>query len=38
LKGKLEIRVRDGDLDVLDLRGKSVAAAIRLFSGVWMNE
>lgn len=38
LTGKPEIRVRDGDLDVLDLRGNSVAAAIGLFSGVWMSE
>lgn len=38
LTGKLGMCVRDGDLDVLDLRGNSVAAAIGLFSGVWMSE
>lgn len=38
LAAKLETHVRDGDLDVLDLRGNSVAAAVGLFSGVWMSE
>ena len=38
MTGKLEIHVRDGDLDVLDLRGNSIAATIGLFSGVWMSE
>lgn len=38
MTGKLEIHVRDGDLDVLDLRGNSIAAATGLFSGVWMSE
>lgn len=38
LTRELEIHVQDGDLDVLDLRGNSVAAAVGLFSGARMSE
>lgn len=38
LTHELEIHVRDGDLDVLDLRGNSIAAAVGLFSGARMSE